>query len=144
MSGIKKASCNLTKYVKLGDRRWRYCLVVIGKTGRIKPDHVVVNGRMEHHPEGYYSIEWYEDGKRRRRTAGKNAMLAEQVQERQTLLLGTKALGIAVEEKVPEVTLAKCCADFIEETRQQRSPKTLAQYETALEYFQASCHKSTL
>ena len=35
--------------------------------------------------------------------------------------------------------LADACAEFLEEIRQQRTRKTLAQYTTALEYFQASC-----
>ncbi len=35
--------------------------------------------------------------------------------------------------------LADACDEFLEEIRQQRTRKTLAQYTTALEYFQASC-----
>jgi integrase/recombinase XerD len=139
MSVVKAGTCNLTKYVKVGQNQWRHCPVVRGSTGRVRPDHVLVGGRDEVHPEGYYSIDWYEDGKRRRISVGKNAARAQQAQERQTLLLGAKALGIAVEQKTSGVTLADACAEFLEETRQQRTQKTLAQYKTALEYFQASC-----
>jgi integrase/recombinase XerD len=39
----------------------------VERNGRIVRDHVWVAGRDEHHPEGRYYLEWYEDGKRRRK-----------------------------------------------------------------------------
>jgi hypothetical protein len=105
---------------------------------------VLVNGRREVHSEGYYSIEWYEEGKRRRAAVGKNAGRAQQAQEQQNLLLGAKAHGIAVNEMALNVALADTCAEFLEEIRQQRTRKTFAQYATALAYFQASCPRVNL
>lgn len=49
----KTISCNLTKYVKVGPNLWQHSPVVRGKTGRVKQDMVLVNGRIESHPEGY-------------------------------------------------------------------------------------------
>lgn len=106
MSEIKAGSCNLTKYVKVDRDEWRHCPVVKGSTGRVKPDQVLVGGKVEVHPEGYYSIEWYEGGKRHRVSVGKNAAQAQQTQEQKSLLLTAKAHGIAVSEKVPAVSLA--------------------------------------
>ena len=40
--------------------------------------------------------------------------------------------------------LADACAEFLEEIRQQRTVKTVAQYTTALDYFQASCPSVSL
>jgi hypothetical protein len=48
----KIASCNFTKYIKRGPNRWQHCPVVRGKTGRVKQDLVLVDGRIEQHPEG--------------------------------------------------------------------------------------------
>ncbi len=144
MSVVKAGTCNLTKYVKVGQNQWRHCPVVRGSTGRIKPDCVLVRGRVEAHREGYYSIEWYEGGKRHRVSAGKNAVHAQQTQERQNLLLEARALGIAVKEETSDVTLADACAEFLEGIRQQRTRKTLAQYTTALEYLRASCPRVNL
>ena len=76
------ASCNFTKYIKRGPNRWQHCPVVRGKTGRVKQDLVLVDGRIEHHPEGYYSFDWREGGRRRRRALGKDAPAAQLALER--------------------------------------------------------------
>src|ERR1700693_3697238 len=67
------ASCNFTKYIKRGPNRWQHCPVVRGKTGRVKQDLVLVGGRLENHPEGYYSLDWREGGRRHRLSLGKDA-----------------------------------------------------------------------
>src|SRR5258708_25914901 len=48
-----------------GNGRWPFAPVV-ERNGRIVRDHVLVKGRDEHHPEGRYYLEWYEDGSRHR------------------------------------------------------------------------------
>src|SRR6266581_8449151 len=73
----KIASVNFTKYIKRGLNRWQHCPVVRGKTGRVKQDLVLVDGRIEHHPEGYYSFDWREGGRRHRRALGKDAPAAQ-------------------------------------------------------------------
>ncbi len=49
-----------------GERKWPFARIV-ERNGRIIRDHIWVDGRDEHHPEGRYYLEWYEDGKRRRK-----------------------------------------------------------------------------
>ena len=56
---------NIIKMVKVNGK-WRFARIV-ERNGRIIRDHVWVDGRDEHHPEGRYYLEWYEDGKRRRK-----------------------------------------------------------------------------
>lgn len=56
---------NIIKMVKVNGK-WPFARIVERK-GRIVRDHVWVDGRDEHHPEGRYYLEWYEDGKRRRK-----------------------------------------------------------------------------
>jgi integrase/recombinase XerD len=130
-------SCNLTKYVKVGADRWQYCPVVRGKTGRIKQDAVIVNGRIETHPEGYYSVDWRESGKRHRSSLGKNAAEAQHAYERRVACHRARAMGIAVSEEPASegITVAEACEQFLIEIRLQRSPKTFKQYRTALAYF---------
>jgi hypothetical protein len=43
----KVANVTLTKYVNLGENRWRLCQVVIAANGRIKPDYVLATGRSD-------------------------------------------------------------------------------------------------
>ena len=45
-----------------GAGKWCHCPVVRGSTARVKPDQVLVGGAVKVHLEGYYSIEWHEDG----------------------------------------------------------------------------------
>ncbi len=134
----KRTSCNLTKYIKVGANRWQYCPVVRGKTGRLKQDIVVVDGRAESHPEGYYALDWREGGRRRRVAVGKNAGSAQQEQERQNTVLKARTMGIAVATADQPNTLSihEACQEFLAETRLQRAPKTYKQYRTALAYFE--------
>src|SRR6266478_2684863 len=59
---------NVIKRIKVNGK-WPFAAVV-EKSGKIVRDHVWISGRDEHHPEGRYYLEWYQDGKRRREAAG--------------------------------------------------------------------------
>src|SRR5713101_3980711 len=141
-----RASCNFTKYIKRGPNRWQHCPVVRGKTGRVKQDLVLVGGRIEHHPEGYYSLDWREGGRRHRMSLGKDASSAQLALERHVAAKRARAVGIAVAEdrSGASPSVAEACAEFLDETRLQRSPKTFKQYRTALAYFQESCGRRRL
>ncbi len=135
---------NLTKYVRVGSDdsgKWRFCPVARAGNGRVRPDHVLVDGRPELHKEGAYYIEWYVDGKRHRESVGKNPTEAWAAAERKVQVLRNEKLGIEVvdTDQHDRTTLAEACRDFLEEIRQQRRPKTYAQYKTALAYFRESC-----
>lgn len=56
---------NITKRIDTPEGK-RYCPVVVGPNGRIKPDSVMVDGRQEKHPEGAYYLDWTEDERRKR------------------------------------------------------------------------------
>ncbi|HEV8525616.1 MAG TPA: phage integrase SAM-like domain-containing protein, partial [Terriglobales bacterium] len=137
----KVASCNFTKYIKRGPNRWQHCPVVRGKTGRVKQDLVLVDGRIEHHPEGYYSLDWRAGGKRHRLALGKDAPAAQLALERHVATQRARAIGIPVADDrcASSLGVQQACAEFLNETRLQRSPKTFKQYRTALAYFQQSC-----
>jgi len=66
---------NITKRIDTPEGK-RYCPVVVGPNGRIKPDAVMVDGRQEKHPEGAYYLDWTEDRKRTRISVGTDAPAA--------------------------------------------------------------------
>src|SRR5258708_38174458 len=82
---------NVIKYVRVQDK-WRFAATV-KKRGRIIRDHVSIDGRNEHHPEGRYFIEWYEVGKRRRRSVGTFENVADAAR-RTGIQLGTDAVRL--------------------------------------------------
>ena len=142
----KIASYNFTKYIKRGPNRWQHCPVVRGKTGRVKQDLVLVGGRIELHPEGYYSLDWREGGRRHRLSLGKDASSAQLALERHVAAKRARAVGIAVAEdrSGASPSVEEACAEFLDDTRLQRSPKTFKQYRTALAYFQENCGRRRL
>ncbi len=138
-------SVNLTKRVQT-DHGLRYCPVAQSANGRVKPDMVVVNGKEEKHEEGAYYLEWRKDGKRVRLSVGKDAADASARRLRKEAELNAVNNGVTV---VPNGqnghrSLAAAVAEFLDETKLTKKPKTLAAYTTALHYFTESCHKQNL
>src|ERR1700682_4940909 len=134
---------NLTKRVQ-PPHGWRYCRVVLSANGRVKPDVVVLNGREERHPEGAYYLEWRDGAKRIRLSVGKNAADAGARRQRKEAELNALNNGVTV---VPEDgqnghrSLAAAVAEFLDETKLTKKPKTHSAYSTALNYFLKSCPK---
>jgi integrase/recombinase XerD len=89
---------NLTKRIRT-PQGLRYCPVVMAANGRLKPDYVTVGERQERHPEGNYYLEWYEDGKRIRRSVGKDPATAAARRHQQEQLLASRAAGLQVVEE---------------------------------------------
>jgi integrase/recombinase XerD len=135
---------NLTKRVKTAEGP-RYVPVVESRNGRIKPDAVIVDGKEERHPEGAYYIEWREGGKRKRKTAGKDAAQAYTQKLRKEAALNAVAKGLTIgsdnDEHGRKRPMVLAVADFLEEVRLTRKEKTYEGYEIALKYFQESCKK---
>jgi integrase/recombinase XerD len=136
---------NLTKRVQtpLG---WRYCTVVLSANGRVKPDLVIVTGKQETHKEGAYYLEWREGAKRVRLSVGKDPADASARRQRKEAELNAVNNGVSV---VPDgqnghSSVAAAVAEFLDETKLTKKPKTLAAYSTALAYFVESCHKLNL
>ena len=117
---------------------------MLSANGRVKPDLVVVNGKDERHPEGAYYLEWREGTKRVRLSVGKDAADASARRLRKEAELNAVNNGLAV---APENgtnghrSLAALIAEFLDETKLTKKPKTLAAYTTALNYFTESCPK---
>jgi len=131
---------NITKRVTV-DGELRYCPVVEGSNGKIRPDAVMVNGTLEKHPEGAYYIEWRDNGKRIRLSVGKDAAEARNARMRKEAELNATNNGVAVVVTKETPTLADAVADYLEDIKNTHKPKTFAAYSTALQYFLESCHK---
>ena len=123
----------------------RYCPVAMSANGRVKPDVVWINGAEERHKEGAYYIEWYGGSKRNRLSVGKDAAQAHARRLRKQAELNALAQGITVPTKgsvEPGRLLDTAIANFIEETRLTKKPKTLSAYTTSLSYFRESLDPS--
>jgi integrase/recombinase XerD len=132
---------NLTKRVKTA-QGLRYCPVVYAANQRVKRDVVIVNDSIEEkHPEGGYYLDWTEGTKRVRLSVGKDPQEAEQKRKDKEALLNAKGRGINVAPETERRLLSVAIADYLDETKLTKKPKTLSAYTTALEYFAESCHK---
>jgi integrase/recombinase XerD len=134
---------NLTKRVKT-PQGLRYCPVALSANGRVKPDVVLVNGKQERHPEGAYYLEWREGTKRVRLSVGKDAVDASARRLRKEAELNAVNHGVSVSPEDGQNghrSVAAAIANFLDETKLTKKPKTLAAYSTALAYFQQSCPK---
>jgi integrase len=120
--------------------------VVLAANGRVKPDAVLVNGKLEKHSEGAYYLEWREGAKRVRLSVGKDAADATARRMRKEAELNAVNNGAAIvpEKGSGQRSVAASVADYLDETRLTKKPKTLAAYSTALAYFVESCHKLNL
>ena len=136
---------NLTKRVQT-PHGWRYCTVVLSANGRVKPDLVIVNGKQEAHKEGAYYLEWREGSKRVRLSVGKDPADASARRQRKEAELNAVNNGVSVvpDGKNGNRSVAAAVAEFLDETKLTKKPKTLAAYSTALAYFVESCHKLNL
>lgn len=134
---------NLTKRVKTAEGL-RYCPVVEATNGRVKPDVVIVNGKEERHPEGGYYLDWTEGTKRVRVSVGRDAQDAAAACKRKTAELNAKGHGISVVAEEGRTTIAAAKADYLDEIKLTKKPKTLAAYTTSLDYFTESCRKMHL
>ena len=134
--------CNVTKRIQT-IKGPRYCTVVLSANGRIKPDVVLVEDREERHPEGAYYISWYEGKRLIRLSVGKDAATAtaRRLQKAAELNAVNNGVAVAPDGQNGHRSVAAAVADFLDETKLTKKPKTLAAYTTALNYFTESCPK---
>jgi integrase/recombinase XerD len=125
----------ILKYVKVGDA-WRFANVV-NRSGRIVRDHVLITGCDEHHPEGSYYLEWYEQGKRHRKAVADFATVAEAARLKAIEVEALKA-GVMSRPAQPAsinpngITLAAAVDQYLAMVQAQRSHRTYISYRYTL------------
>ena len=110
----------------------------------MKPDLVIVNDNEERHPEGAYYLEWRDGRKRVRVSVGKDAADAAARRLRKEAELNAVNNGVELAPAAGQnghKSLAGAIAEFLDETKLTKKPKTHAAYNTALNYFTESCPK---
>lgn len=116
--------------------KWPFARIV-ERNGRIIRDHVWVEGRDEHHPEGRYYLEWYEAGKRRRKPVESYDLLLPAARTKSIELNAIRAGLIAPPEApaapVPtRVTMDVAIDQYLEYIRKHRSLRTYRTYRPVL------------
>jgi integrase len=125
----------ILKYVKVGNA-WRFANVV-KSSGRMVRDHVLIAGRDEHHSEGSYYLEWYEHGKRHRKTVADFATAAEEARLKAIEVEALKA-GVMSRPLPPatinpnSTTLAAAVDQYLAMVEAQRSHRTYISYRYTL------------
>jgi hypothetical protein len=104
---------------------------------------VLVGDREERHLEGAYYISWYEGKRLIRLSVGKDAATAtaRRLQKEAELNAVNNGVTVLPDGQNGNRSLAAAVADFLDETKLTKKPKTLAAYTTALNYFTESCPK---
>jgi integrase/recombinase XerD len=126
---------NVIKRIKLGSK-WPFAPVV-ERNGRIVRDHVWVAKCEEHHPEGRYYIEWYEDGRRRRKPVERYDLLLPAARaksiELNAVRVGLLALPEAPTTPVPaRLSMDAAIDQYLEYIRKHRSIRTYRTYRPVL------------
>lgn len=125
---------NVLKYIKAG-ASWRFAAVVENR-GKVVRDHVLLAGQDEHHAEGTYYIEWYENGKRHRKAVADLAHVAEAARVKAIEVEALKA-GVLVRPAQPAAGInriaPKTAVDqYLAMVEAQRSPRTYLSYRYTL------------
>jgi integrase/recombinase XerD len=127
---------NVIKMVKVNGR-WPFAPVV-ERNGKIVRDHVLVKGRDEHHPEGRYYLEWYEDGKRHREPIAAFDLVLTAARAK-SIQLHARRAGILPSAKPPvapstaRITIAAAIDKYLEYIKVQRSLRTYRTYRPTLD-----------
>ena len=117
---------NITKRIDTPEGR-RFCPVILGAGGRVKPDWVMVDDRQEKRPEGAYYLDWTEDGNRRRMAVGADATAAYNSRNRKQSELDATAQGLVVTNPIADdfrLRLRTAKEDFLEDIELSRQRDT--------------------
>jgi len=126
------------------------CFAPIAKrsSGSIYWDHVLVDGASEHHPEGKYYIEWYEEEGRRRKSVGTIPSDVLAAAQRKRAELNAKDAGIApakTESAPAQRLLAGDAVErYLRDVNMNKAESTFTHYRHSLTLFKQSLTKATV
>ena len=139
----RQARVILLKQIK-HDGRWIPAPALFDSKGRVRRDHVRVQGRDEAHPEGGYFIEWREQGKRIKQSAGPDAFAAAEAARHKQAELSAVKNGIipsqpAAEPEPKRTTVTEALDRYSEYIQYHRSLRTFRTYRPILASFKSFC-----
>ena len=139
---MTQTTVQLIKQVKL-DGKWKRYPVVLNKNGTIKTNVVLIGDREVAAQGGNFILDWYEGGKRMRKSVGKDAADAINQRDRKVAELTAASNGLTVTNGDPTKRLVSDAAEeYLGDIEAHKSSKTLAAYRTAITYFRESCKKT--
>jgi integrase/recombinase XerD len=135
----------LLKQVKTGNG-WVLAPALFDTKGRIRRDHVRVDGIDELHPEGGYFIEWWQNGRRKREAVGADAWAAaDRAQHKLTELMAQRAglIGAPASpaESTEQITVAAAIDKYQDYIQYHRSLRTFRTYRPILQLFKSHCRR---
>ena len=116
---------NILKKVRVGGV-WKLS-AVLERNGKIVRDHVLISGDDEHHPEGGYYLEWYQEGKRRRQAIGDFSEVLEAAR-RKSIEVNAQKAGIIEVNPEPEsqrVTIGQAIDEYLDFIKAHRKRTNL-------------------
>ena len=146
----KISQVKLLKKIKIATPesvRWGWGSALFDSKGRVRRDHVLVNGKDETHTEGSYYLEWWNGGRRYRESVGPNAFAAAEVARDKQAEMAAVRNGIipaapVVESNPDRKTLAQALDSYKEYVQYHRSRRTLRTYRPILDSFKQHCKKT--
>ena len=124
---------NILKKVRVGGV-WKLASV-LERNGKIVRDHVLISGHDEHHPEGGYYLEWYQEGKRRRQAVGDFSEVVEAAR-RKSIEVNAQKAGIIEASPEPEqqrVTISQAIDEYLDFIKAHRKQRTYVTYRYTLD-----------
>jgi len=134
---------------------WIYVPPVYSPNHKLKPLYGIVDGVPKRCPEGNYYLRYRLNGKRCLTCVGNESDSAVTSLLNKTIELTGAKQGLTLvqpetvtepkpEPKKPGRPITEAAAEYIEETKNGKTKKTLAAYRTTLKLFQESCKKVDL
>jgi len=134
---------NLVKNIRVNGA-WKLASV-LERNGKIVRDHVLISDHDEHHPEGAYYLEWYQEGKRRRQAVGDFSKVLEAAR-RKSIEVNAQKVGIIEASPGSEqhrVTINQAIDDYLDFIKTHRKQRTYVTYRYTLDkLLKQSCHRS--
>jgi hypothetical protein len=127
---MPKISCvKLFKRIKINEK-WMLAQALFDSKGRLRRDHVRVQGKDETHAEGSYFIEWWDRGKRYREAVGPDGFQAADKARTKQAELSAVRNGILPAPVIPppeleRTTVAEAIERYSEYIKYHRSFKNL-------------------
>jgi integrase/recombinase XerD len=138
---------NIIKQIKVG-KRWPFATLV-EKNGRVVRDHVWVAGTDEHHPEGRYYMEWYQNGRRRRQSVPDFSAVTNAARRKWIELQALGAGIVKLDDPAPpseesgRLTLAEGLERYLGFVESQRAKRTFLTYRFTLGTLLCTSYRKT-